>query len=138
MPSDIRDTTGVVFNIQRYSTEDGPGIRTTVFLKGCPMRCPWCHNPEGLKPGPELMWYDVRCIGARECLDVCPNDALTLSPEGMVIDRESCDACGECENACPAAALEVIGKIKTAGEVAEEALRDKVFYDKSGGGVTIS
>ncbi len=130
--------TGVIFNLQRYSTEDGPGIRTTVFLKGCTMRCPWCHNPEGLRRNPELVWYDVRCIGARDCLDACPTGALTLTPEGMVIDRNLCDACGRCEEACPAAALEVIGKIRTAGDVAAEALRDRVFYDKSGGGVTLS
>jgi pyruvate formate lyase activating enzyme len=138
MPSDTGGITGVVFNVQRYSTEDGPGIRTTVFLKGCPMYCPWCHNPEGLDSRPELMWYDVRCIAARECLEVCPRGALTLTPEGMVIDRERCDACGKCEEACPAAALEVIGKERTAADVAAEALRDKVFYEKSGGGVTLS
>lgn len=138
MPSDAGDVTGVIFNVQRYSTEDGPGIRTTVFIKGCPMYCPWCHNPEGLDSGPELMWYDVRCIAARECLEVCPQDALTLTPEGMVIDRERCDGCGDCEEACPAAALEVIGKERTAADVAAEALRDKVFYEKSGGGVTLS
>jgi pyruvate formate lyase activating enzyme len=138
MPSDAGDIAGVIFNVQRYSTEDGPGIRTTVFVKGCPMYCPWCHNPEGLDSSPELMWYDVRCIGARECLEVCPQDALTLTPEGMVIDRSRCDACGDCEEACPAAALEVIGKERTANDVAAEALRDKVFYDKSGGGVTLS
>jgi len=124
--------------VQRYSTEDGPGIRTTVFLKGCPMRCPWCHNPEGLERKPQLVWYDVRCIGARDCLAACPRGALTLTPEGMVIDRESCDACGLCEEACPAAALEVIGKERTVEEVAAEALRDRVFYQKSGGGVTLS
>lgn len=138
MPSDESKPIGVVFNLQRYSTEDGPGIRTTVFLKGCPMRCPWCHNPEGLSPKPELMWYDVRCIGARECLEACPTDALTLTPEGMVIDRERCDACGDCEEACPAAALEVIGRTRTVEDVAAESLRDRVFYEKSGGGVTIS
>jgi len=71
--------TGVTFNVQRFSTEDGPGIRTTVFMKGCPLRCKWCHNPEGLYPQPELVWYDVRCIGARECLKVCPEDALELT-----------------------------------------------------------
>ena len=138
MPSDAGEITGVIFNVQRYSTEDGPGIRTTVFVKGCPMCCPWCHNPEGLDSRPELMWYDVRCIGARECLEVCPQDALTLTPEGMVIDRTRCDACGDCEEACPAAALEVIGRERTASDVAAEALRDRVFYEKSGGGVTLS
>jgi pyruvate formate lyase activating enzyme len=138
MPSNAGDVTGVIFNVQRYSTEDGPGIRTTVFIKGCPMYCPWCHNPEGLDSHPELMWYDVRCIAARECLEVCPQDALTLTPEGMVIDRERCNGCGDCEEACPAAALEVIGKERTAADVAAEALRDRVFYEKSGGGVTLS
>lgn len=136
--SEPHGLTGVVFNVQRYSTEDGPGIRTTVFLKGCPMRCPWCHNPEGLDRRPQLVWYEVRCIGARDCLKACPREALTLTPEGMVIDRERCDACGICEEACPAAALEVIGKERTVEEVAAEVLRDRVFYEKSGGGVTLS
>lgn len=130
--------TGIVFNVQRYSTEDGPGIRTTVFLKGCPMRCPWCHNPEGLERRPQLVWYDLRCIGARDCLAACPRGALTLTPEGMVIDREACDACGLCEEACPAAALEVIGRERTVEDVAVEVLRDRVFYEKSGGGATLS
>ncbi len=130
--------TGTVFNIQRYSTEDGPGIRTTVFLKGCPMRCPWCHNPEGISPKPELVWYSARCIGARDCLKACPRGALELTPGGMRIYRDACEACGSCEEACPAAALEVIGKKRTPEEVLDEVLRDRVFYEKSGGGVTLS
>lgn len=129
---------GMIFNIQRHSTEDGPGIRTTVFLKGCPLRCPWCHNPEGMRPQPHLVWYEVRCIGATECIKACPRSALRLTPGGLLIDRDACDCCGLCVRACPAGALEVIGRRVTVEEVVEEALRDRVFYEKSGGGVTLS
>jgi pyruvate formate lyase activating enzyme len=133
-----RAVTALIFNIQRHSTEDGPGIRTTVFLKGCPMRCPWCHNPEGIEPRPQLVWYSVRCVGARECVEVCQKGALALTKEGIVIDRKLCDACGDCVDRCPSSALEVIGKRCSVNEVAEAALRDKVFYEASGGGVTLS
>jgi pyruvate formate lyase activating enzyme len=129
---------GITFNIQRFSTEDGPGIRTTVFFKGCPLRCAWCHNPEGLSPRPELMWYDVRCIGARDCLRACPENALELTPDGMRIDRERCAACGACAEACPAGALEVIGRRWTPEELFAEVQKDIVFYETSGGGVTLS
>jgi len=130
--------TGTVFNVQRFSIEDGPGIRTTVFMKGCPMRCVWCHNPEGLRIRPQLMWFDVRCIGARDCLDACPKDALRLTPSGMVIDRGECDACGRCVDACPAGALEVVGRDYSPREAFEEVMRDEAFYRNSGGGVTVS
>jgi pyruvate formate lyase activating enzyme len=130
--------TATTFNIQRFSTEDGPGIRTTVFFKGCPLRCAWCHNPEGINPRPELVWYDVRCIGARDCLEVCPAAALELTPQGMRIDRQRCDACGACAAACPAAALEVIGRRWTPEELGAEVQKDTIFFETSGGGVTLS
>jgi pyruvate formate lyase activating enzyme len=129
---------GITFNVQRFSTEDGPGIRTTVFMKGCPLRCKWCHNPEGLSPQPELVWYDVRCIGARECLKVCPEDALELMPEGMRLDRQRCTVCGLCQEACPAGALEVIGREWTAEALYAEVAKDSAFYETSGGGITVS
>jgi len=130
--------TGITFNVQRFSTEDGPGIRTTVFLKGCPLRCAWCHNPEGILPRPELLWYDTRCIGARDCLSACPLGALALTAGGMHIDRSRCTVCGDCVRACPAAALEVVGREWTAEALFAEVEKDGVFYETSGGGVTFS
>lgn len=130
--------TGITFNVQRFSTEDGPGIRTTVFFKGCLLQCRWCHNPEGLSSRPELVWYDVRCIGARDCLRVCPEEALQLTPQGMRINRRRCTACGACVQACPAAALEIIGREWTPEALLAEVQKDAVFFETSGGGVTLS
>jgi pyruvate formate lyase activating enzyme len=137
-PMQHTEETGLIFDIQRDCTEDGPGIRTTVFLKGCSLRCPWCQNPEGIRSYPELIWYDKRCIGTKRCIDACPVDALTLTRAGMLVDRKLCDACGKCVEVCPGRALEVAGKLYSVGEVVEIALRDRVFYEKSGGGVTLS
>jgi pyruvate formate lyase activating enzyme len=129
---------GTTFNIQRFSTKDGPGIRTTVFFKGCPLQCAWCHNPEGLSAAPELVWYDVRCIAARDCLEICPVNALRLTPQGMCIDRELCDTCGACADACPAGALEIIGRAWTPEALLAEVMKDAIFFETSGGGVTLS
>lgn len=130
--------TGLVFNIQLHSTEDGPGIRTSLFMKGCVMKCPWCHNPEGLQGGIQLTWRRQRCMGAFRCAPSCPRFALDLTPEGVAIDRRRCDACGECVRACPSGAMELIGREYGLAEVLERLRADKVFFEKSGGGVTIS
>lgn len=129
---------GLIFDIQRHCTEDGPGIRTTVFLKGCVMHCPWCQNPEGVKPYKELVWYEMRCIGALKCIKACPKEALTPTQKKLFIKRNSCDACGKCVEACPSGALEVIGKYYTVEEVFNIVSKDRIFYEKSGGGVTLS
>lgn len=127
-----------LFAIQQFSTDDGPGIRTTLFFKGCPLRCAWCHNPEGLSPHPQLMWHDARCTGARACLSICPERALELTPRGVYVDRNRCTACGQCADVCPTAALEVIGNDWNAQELRNELLKDRVFYETSGGGITLS
>lgn len=102
------------------------------------MRCPWCHNPEGIKTTPELVWHEQRCIGAGHCVKACPKEALILNKKGVTIDRSLCDGCGKCEPVCPASALEIYGKLYTITEAVNRALRDRAFYEKSGGGVTIS
>jgi pyruvate formate lyase activating enzyme len=130
--------TGVVFNVQRFSTEDGPGIRSTVFMKGCPLRCRWCQNPEGLSPHPQIVWYDVRCIGARRCISACGTHALELTPGGMQIDRDRCSPCDRCAEACPSGALEIIGRRWPPGDLVAHVARDRAFYETSGGGVTVS
>lgn len=102
------------------------------------MRCPWCHNPEGMERAPQLVWHPVRCIGDLACLKVCPEGALAKGPERIEIDRSKCLACGACAEACPSGALEILGKVWTADALFDEVIRDRVFYEKSGGGVTFS
>jgi pyruvate formate lyase activating enzyme len=130
---------GTIFNIQRYSIHDGPGIRTTIFLKGYPLRCYWCANPESQSPEPQLMTRDVKCIQCGNCVKACPEGALTLKPDaGRIIDWGRCTQCLECVSACPFGAISVNGWRTDVQCVLEEAKRDLVFYQTSGGGVTVS
>jgi pyruvate formate lyase activating enzyme len=129
---------GIVTNIQRFSIHDGPGIRTTVFLKGCNLRCFWCHNPETLKPKPELQLFPDRCIGCGVCFDLCPQGAHVAVNGGRLFRRELCMACGTCVETCYAQSLVLVGESKTVEEVVEEVLRDRPFYERSDGGVTLS
>ncbi|MBE6598091.1 MAG: glycyl-radical enzyme activating protein [Ruminococcaceae bacterium] len=124
--------TGTIFNIQKFSLHDGDGIRTTVFLKGCPLRCLWCHNPESHKTVPQLMFYGTKCTGCTRCIGVCPARE-TLPP-----NREKCIACGKCTDLCLSDANEICGRTVTAEEVMAEVVKDRVFYESSGGGMTVS
>jgi pyruvate formate lyase activating enzyme len=130
--------TGRILQLQRLSTEDGPGIRTTVFFKGCPLHCAWCHNPESIPSTLQTQWFSVRCIGCRTCVTACPNGCLTMADDGLVIDLERCVACGKCVAACPSGAREMVGRTVTVEEVLVELLKDRAYYEASGGGVTLS
>jgi pyruvate formate lyase activating enzyme len=134
----VGDTRGIIFNIQRYSIHDGPGIRTIVFLKGCPLRCSWCSNPESQNPWPEIAHSDSLCNKCGKCIEVCPTRAISTRDGQVLIDRNLCTNCGKCFDVCVPEALKLYGKEMTAREVFREIEKDAEFYRESGGGVTAS
>ncbi len=131
-------TTGLILNVKRFEIHDGDGIRTTLFLKGCPLRCQWCHNPEGIGAAPVLGYYAHKCIGCGRCAMVCPTGAQVMSVEGHRLEREKCLGCGKCEEVCLGEALTLFGKKVTPEQILPKLMEDADFYANSGGGVTLS
>ncbi|MEJ2718479.1 MAG: glycyl-radical enzyme activating protein [Deltaproteobacteria bacterium] len=138
MNSTKADRKGLIFNIQRFSIHDGPGIRTTVFMKGCPLRCEWCSNPESQDPTPTLMVRDATCTACGACAEACPRGAIRIEESARRVDWNRCDQCFECVDACLYGSLKVSGEYMTASSVLDEVRKDEAFYRNSGGGVTVS
>jgi len=128
----------LTFDIKRYAINDGPGIRVTIFLKGCPLNCHWCHNPESISPQVQKLFTKSKCIGCGECVSVCPSDACRLAKEGIITVTELCNLCGKCAEVCPSLATEMSGQEQTVEELLEILEKERPFFDQSGGGVTFS
>jgi len=131
-------TVGLVFDILKFAIHDGPGIRTTVFLKGCPLNCLWCHNPESKDGRVEISYLPAKCVGCGACVAACPRGCHRLADGMHIYDRTACERCGACAVGCYARAIEQVGRLREVGEVLAEVLRDRPFYETSGGGMTIS
>ena len=134
----MSEPSGTIFDIKRFAVHDGPGIRTTVFFKGCPLRCLWCHNPESMKIGRQIVFFENKCIGCGECYKRCTSGALKATPQGRMYVREKCTLCGTCVEYCYAEATVMEGKVVSVEEVIEEVKKDMPFYENSNGGVTLS
>ena len=132
------ETQGTILEIVRMSTEDGPGLRTTVFFKGCSLNCVWCHNPESISPKPQIHWLGANCIGCGICVETCPEKALIKTEEGISINRSVCNGCGLCADECPTTAMELLGRKWTVRHLADELVKDRAYFEQSGGGVTLS
>lgn len=131
-------TSGRVFDVKRYSLHDGPGIRTTVFMQGCPLSCWWCHNPESQSVSPTMHYQRDSCLGCEACVETCDEHALSLTRDGIQRDDNLCRTCGECAEACPSESRELIGRQVSLQEVLLEVEKDRLYYDETGGGVTFS
>ena len=132
------EATGRIFARKRFAVHDGPGIRTTVFFKGCPLRCRWCHNPEGLSAAPQLAFYASKCLHCGECIPACPSGAREMNEDGPRTIPGRCTACGMCANVCPGQALTLYGREVTVQELLPQLCEDRLFYAHSGGGITLS
>ena len=130
--------TSLIFDIKPYAINDGPGIRLTVFFKGCPLSCKWCHNPESISPKVQKLYTASKCIGSQKCVEACPNNALVLTKTGIVTDTEACRLCGKCAEVCPTKAIEMSGNLMTVKEIMGIIEKETLFFDQSGGGVTFS
>jgi pyruvate formate lyase activating enzyme len=128
----------LIGDIGRGSRHDGPGIRTTVFFKGCPLNCPWCHNPELIASRPEILFNRQRCIACGDCVVACPNDAVAIEASGTRLDRQRCMGCGECARVCPTKAVALVGRLYGVDQLVDILMRDRLYYETSGGGVTLS
>ena len=138
MQDDIAEARGVVFNIQRFSIHDGPGIRTTIFLKGCSLRCGWCSNPESIRLSPEIIARDVKCIRCGKCVDACSQQAITVIENTRIIHWEKCNYCMKCAEVCPSGAIESVGRHMNVVEVLDIVGRDASYYRRTSGGMTLS
>jgi pyruvate formate lyase activating enzyme len=128
----------LIFDVKRYAINDGPGIRITIFLKGCPLRCRWCHNPESQERAVQKLYTKSKCIGCGECVTACPVDACELTPDGIVTNADLCNTCGLCAEACPTGAIEMAGEAHSLDDLLKMIEKETVFFDQSGGGVTFS
>lgn len=128
----------LIFDIKRYAINDGPGIRVVIFFKGCNLHCAWCHNPESISPKVEKMYAPAKCIKCGTCVDACPENAITLTPDGIITDPDLCKMCGKCTEVCPTKAIEMSGKAMSVAEIMDIIEKERIFFDQSGGGVTFS
>ncbi|MBT4287414.1 MAG: glycyl-radical enzyme activating protein [Deltaproteobacteria bacterium] len=129
---------GLIFDTKRYAINDGPGIRMTIFMKGCPLKCVWCHNPESISPKQQKLYTDSKCIACGECVKACPNQACELTPKGIITDSELCRLCGKCAEICPSEATQISGKYETLETILTKIEQEIIFFDQSGGGITVS